>query len=87
VLNSDAFTLLTADSTLSGSFTNVLNGERLTTADGEGSFLVDCGGNDLVLSGYEAIPEPASLTLCVLGLVAIFVSWRQTLRPRSPSLG
>lgn len=73
VLSSDTFTLLTAD-TLTGSFTNVLSGERLTTANGEGSFLVDYNGNNLVLSDYQAIPEPGTLALCALAsfvLVAV----------------
>jgi len=67
VLNSDAFTLLTADSTLSGSFTNVLSGERLTTADGDGSFLVSYNDNNLVLSDFQVIPEPSTFVLLILG--------------------
>ena len=73
VLDSDTFTLLAAD-TLTGSFTNVLSGQRLTTADGEGSFQVDYSGNDLVLSGYQVIPEPGTLALCTIGVAVLFAS-------------
>jgi hypothetical protein len=38
VQNSDSFTLLIADSVRSGSFTNVLSGQRLMTAGGRPVF-------------------------------------------------
>jgi subtilase-type serine protease len=69
VLNSETFTLLTADSSLLGSFDNVLDGQRLMTADGFGSFLVNYGGPNLVLTDFQisSIPEPATLALLALG--------------------
>lgn len=84
VLNSDTFTLLTAD-TLSGLFTNApISGESLTTAGGEGSFLVSYNANNLVLSDYQAIPEPGAWELCVFGLVGLFVlRWRERRRLES----
>jgi T5SS/PEP-CTERM-associated repeat protein len=85
-LNSDIFTLLTAD-TLTGSFTNVLSGERLITASGEGSFLVNYNGNDLVLSDYQAIPEAMTLTLCAFGLAVAFILRRERFRRRLSSRG
>ena len=66
VLESDTFTLLTSSSRLTGSFTNVLSGQRLTTADDDGSFLVTYNGNNLILTDYQAIPEPATLALGLL---------------------
>lgn len=80
VLNSDTFTLLTATSSLSGSFTDVLSGKRLMTAGGEGSFLVSYNGNNLVLSDYKAIPEPATWSLLVLGAIALLGSCRMRRR-------
>ena len=76
VLNSETFTLLTATNALSGSFANVLSGQRLITAGGEGSFLVDYSGNNLVLSDYTVIPEPATWTLLVLGAGVLLGSHR-----------
>jgi fibronectin-binding autotransporter adhesin len=66
VLSSETFTLLTGTNALDGSFANVLSGQRLTTASGEGSFLVDYSGNSLTLSDYKLIPEPAAMWLVIL---------------------
>ncbi len=48
---SDSFTLMSTNG-LSGSFTNIASGGRLTTTDGSGSFLVDYSGNQLVISAF-----------------------------------
>ena len=66
----DTFTiLLVSDSSfLSGSFTNVSNGERLTTTDGSGSFVVSINNGSVVLSDYVSVPEPQSLALCAIAL-------------------
>jgi T5SS/PEP-CTERM-associated repeat protein len=87
VLNSNTFTLLTATNVLTGSFTDVLSGERLMTADGEGSFLVSYSDNNLVLSDYQVIPEPGTLALCALGLAGLFVARQRRLRQRVPPSG
>ncbi len=50
ITNSDSFTILTPIA-LTGVFTNVSPGGRLTTSDGFGSFQVDYG-TDVVLSNY-----------------------------------
>ena len=65
----DVFTLIDAGSTLAGAFDNVASGARLTTVDGFGSFLVSYGAGSafgseqLTLSDFQAIPEPAGATL------------------------
>lgn len=48
---SDTFTLVSAQA-ITGHFTNVLSGARLTTVDGSGSFVVTYSGNSLVLSNF-----------------------------------
>jgi T5SS/PEP-CTERM-associated repeat protein len=70
VLGADKFTLMSAK-TLSGSFNNVFSGQRLTTADGAGSFLVNYSGKNLILSNFQVVPEPGTLSLCALGLVVL----------------
>lgn len=49
--NSDNFTVLSSTS-LSGAFTNVASGARLTTTDNSGSFLVTYDGTEVVLSDF-----------------------------------
>lgn len=86
-----AFTVLTAGtstSALSGAFANVASGQRLFTSDGAGSFLVNYGAasafptlaNSVVLSDFQAIPEPSTYALLGLGAVVVFRSIRR--RPR-----
>ena len=48
---SDTFTLVSAQA-ITGHFTNVANGARLTTADASGSFVVNYSGSALVLSNF-----------------------------------
>jgi fibronectin-binding autotransporter adhesin len=70
VTSADSFTVFQAQST-EGSFDNVIDGQRVDTSDGSGSFLanyVTSGGQtSLVLSDFEAaVPEPTALSLLVL---------------------
>jgi hypothetical protein len=55
---SDVFTILDANS-LSGEFFNVADGERLDTADGEGSFIVDYdnGTGNVTLSSFALVAD------------------------------
>lgn len=65
----DTLPIITDNSALSGSFTNVAPGARLMTADGTGSFIVDYGaaspfGSDnVVLANFQATPEPVGASL------------------------
>jgi T5SS/PEP-CTERM-associated repeat protein/autotransporter-associated beta strand protein len=58
----DTFTVLNAPTGIAGVFSNVTTGQRLTTADGSGSFLVHYGAtsafnpNQIVLTAFEASP-------------------------------
>ncbi len=77
---SQTFTLLTANSLLSGVFANIANGARLTTADGTASFQVNYGAgslygaNNLVLSDPRIVPEPESLVFLVGGAAGLAFS-------------
>lgn len=67
----DVFTIVSANTSLTGAFTNVASGERLDTLNGNGSFLVtyDNTTKAVVLSAY--VPEPASAVLLGLGLAGV----------------
>ena len=76
----DTFEIISSLGSLDGSFTNVLNGDTLLTADGLGEFTVNFGSessfgaNSVVLSNFSstAVPEPGSVSLLMLsGLVLI----------------
>jgi fibronectin-binding autotransporter adhesin len=72
VANGMTFDLISSTS-LSSTFLNAPNGSRLTTADGLGSFIVNYGAgsnfgvNDVVLSSFQPVPEPATWVLLVSG--------------------
>jgi hypothetical protein len=77
-LPTDFFTLLTSTMLL-GQFDNVLNGQRLITSDGLGSFQVNYGvgsvfnPNHVILSDFQTVgvPEPALLIqLAMSGFLA-----------------
>jgi hypothetical protein len=79
VLPTDTFTLLTANSAITGAFQNVADGMRVLTADGQGSFLVHygTGGNtsNLVLSNFIAhVPGDFDFDGDVDG--ADFIAWQ-----------
>jgi hypothetical protein len=65
VNETDVFMLLESP-TINGLFSNVGDGERLTTSDGFGSFLIDyewatgAALDRVFLSDFEPIPEPAT---------------------------
>jgi fibronectin-binding autotransporter adhesin len=72
-LNSDVFTVLDVNSAdnLTGSFLNVPDGGTLETADGSGYFIVEYADiqfpNEIVLTDFQQIPEPASAgMLCLI---------------------
>jgi hypothetical protein len=79
VSSSDVFTNLTGELSLSGIFANIVSGQRLSTADGFGSFLVTYdGGQNLILSNFLLIPEPSPLMLAaVLGAILWKRGWRR----------
>ena len=52
VTNNDNFTVLSSSSALSGTFSNIASGTRLTTSDGFGTFVVTYTGNNVVLSNF-----------------------------------
>jgi hypothetical protein len=81
VLSSDIFTVLAASSPIGGAFSNVLNGQRLTTEDDEGSFLVSYRGYYLMLSDYQPIPEPSTLFLCAFGSGCLVLTQQRRRHP------
>ncbi|MEY2526128.1 MAG: large repetitive protein [Verrucomicrobiota bacterium] len=60
--NTDTFTILTTTTPLTGHFNNVLNGTRVNTEDGGGSFIATYSGNNVALSDFGA-PIPVSKLL------------------------
>jgi hypothetical protein len=73
ITSADQFEILSATS-IEGSFLNVASGSRLVTTDGYGSFLVSYGassmaGDEIVLSDFQPLPEPAFCALALGGSV------------------
>jgi len=60
VSSHSTFTIITSNNTLGGRFGNVTSGSRLTTLDGQGSFLVSLSGQTVQLSDFHTEPEPAA---------------------------
>ncbi|HEY0369711.1 MAG TPA: hypothetical protein VGC85_08960, partial [Chthoniobacterales bacterium] len=62
VTNNNSFTVLSATTALTGAFSNIASGNRLTTSDASGSFLVTYSGSSIVLSNYApgAATSPSS---------------------------
>ncbi len=80
ILGANTFVLLNSGATLTGGFANVASGQRLWTSDGFGSFEVHYGAasifspSSLVLANFQAVPEPTTWLLLVLGLIPL---WRR----------
>jgi hypothetical protein len=83
--NSMTFTLASSTA-LTGAFTNAANGARISTADGRFTFLVNYGAgssfgvNDLVISGFQGVPEPSTWALLLTG--SSYLAWALRRRKR-----
>ncbi len=72
---------------LSNSFANAANGSRIATTDGRFTFLVNYGPgspfgvNDLVISGFQAVPEPTTWALLLTGTCSLFFPFRRRRKP------
>jgi hypothetical protein len=77
LLGSETFTLLTAADPITGNFSDVVNGARLETADGLGSFIVNYGpsspygADSVVLSQPQGIPEPSTWLMLAIGALVL----------------
>ncbi len=59
----DTFDIITSDAALSGSFSNVVSGQRMATSDGKGTFIVaDSGSDTVTLSQFRPPPKVISVT-------------------------
>lgn len=67
-LADQTFTLLESINPLNGVFAGIADGSRLTTLDGFGSFVVNYGPNSVFLTDFQAIPEPGTVGLILIGL-------------------
>ncbi len=72
-----SFTVLSSTGALSGAFANVAFGQRLSTAGGEGSFLVNQVGNAVTLSGFIVAAPPLSA----------IESWRLSFFQKTEAIG
>jgi len=64
----------TSGGVLSGAFSNIASGQTLTTTDGTASFLVTINegtNGDVILSDFQAVPEPSSLALLGPGALGL----------------
>lgn len=76
---SDTFTVVGADS-LSGAFTNVINGERIDTVGGEGSFRVSYSGllDSVILTDFIAAGLAGDFNADGMTDAADYTLWRDT---------
>lgn len=88
VTGSDVFVVLEAGDSLTGAFSNAASGGTVTTAEGH-TFRVDYGlgspfaANQVVLSAFQAVPEPGTGFLLGLGVLAMTGLGR----PGAPRIG
>ena len=74
LVGTETFTLLTANSAIQGSFSNVASGSRLTVGN-QGSFAIHYGAgsafgsSNVVASDFIVVPEPSRAFLLMLGLL------------------
>jgi fibronectin-binding autotransporter adhesin len=75
ILSTDVFTVFGSGSAITGAFSNLVSGNRLTTTDGKGSFEVLYGvtgyTNSVVLRNFQVtpIPEPSTYAMLAIGLL------------------
>ncbi len=83
----DAFTVLTTAGGIFGTFANVANGQRLTTTNGLGSFVVNYGAgslfddNQIVLSNFLAAADLGDFNFDGTVDAADYIVWRKGLSP------
>jgi T5SS/PEP-CTERM-associated repeat protein len=80
----NSFDILRSDGNITGSFANVANGQRLFTADGLGSFLVNYGpgnpnSNHVILSAFQVGGLPGDYNQNGTVDAADYVVWRNNL--------
>lgn len=81
----DKLAIITSTTPLDGLFDNVLPDQRLMTADGTGSFLVNYGASspfgadEVVLNNFQAVPEPTGFALLLMGAAAVLSRPRRRL--------
>jgi hypothetical protein len=86
ILQTDVFTVLTADAPLTGAFDNVASGGRVTGVDGVSTFRVNYGPgspfdpNAVVLSDFVAIPEPGTGAAVCVGAAFLTARRRRDVR-------
>lgn len=74
------FTLISASTALTGTFSGLAEGARFATMDGFGTFQVNYLPHALTLSNFQAVPEPS--TWALLGAGTIAVAWADLRRRR-----
>ena len=82
ITSTDSFTLLAASDNLSGTFTNLPLGTRLTTFDGFGSFEVNYNALNVTLGDFQPIPEPSTWALLITGTSVLLLNTRRLRRRR-----